>query len=168
MTQNEELTTMKSNVSTKLIEHAGDKAFKARKAATIFAWRTWYPATIEAMAAHLKHEGMGEDDFVSGELGALQSELDHVVAVGGALFGFMHDRDNDCGDDNAASTNHIHIIDCLWHDCGWRRAFDSSQPSFGRPCSMRKRGPRPFRRSSISCSYWQHGRPRSADNLMCY
>lgn len=38
-----------------------------------------------------------------------------------------------------------HIIYYLWLDCEECRAFGSCRPSFRRPCSMRKRGQRPFR-----------------------
>lgn len=88
-----------TNVSTKLIERAGDEAFKGRKRAIIDAWRTWYHSIIKAMAAQLKHEGVGNDDLVSGEITALQDELDHCREVGHVLFGFMCDGDGDHGDD---------------------------------------------------------------------
>jgi hypothetical protein len=84
------------NLSTKLIERSGDAAFKERKSAIIGAWRTWYHQIITAMGEEVRHEGLGSDNLVSGEMGALQGELDHCRAVGGVLFGFMcDDSDSD-------------------------------------------------------------------------
>jgi hypothetical protein len=86
---------MAMNVSTKLLEAAGDQQYKVRKTAIVTAWRQWLHATITAMEQQRTREKLSEDMLISDELGALIAEFEHCNAVGDVLLGRVGDDDGE-------------------------------------------------------------------------